>query len=139
MPRIAVAGSSQVLPQTFQITRGCPSATCNICSHFFSAWLIFLLGLIPFWKTSVPCCSAPVTEESQICPERQKRAPRDKPLTSAPPAPSSTAEHSLTKLSPRVGRIQSLFIHAPVKDVAVTMVWVVDLGEIPGTIVHIKL
>lgn len=46
---------------------------------------------------------------------------------------------SLTKLGSGVGRIQGLFVHAPVKDVAVTVVWVIDLGEIPGRITHTKL
>lgn len=61
------------------------------------------------------------------------------PSTSVPSTPPASVKLSLTKLGSRVGRIQSLFVHAPVKDVAVTVVWVIDLGEIPGRIVGIKL
>lgn len=46
---------------------------------------------------------------------------------------------ALTKLSSRVGGIESLLVHAPVEDVAVTMVRVIDLGEIPARTMHIKL
>lgn len=71
----------------------------------------------------------------------QKLALRDRtvPSTSVPLTPPASVQLSLTKLGSRVGRIQSLFVHAPVKDVAVTVVWVIDLGEIPGRIICIKL
>lgn len=37
----------------------------------------------------------------------------------------------LTKFCSRVGGNEGFLVHAPVKDVAVAVIWVIDLGEVP--------
>lgn len=98
---------------------------------------VSLWGFIPPIKLLVPAECSRDTEILNLLCRAEMGSDRHPAPCSFSPRPS--AELPLTKLGARVGGIQSLFVHAPVEDVAVPVVWVIDLGEIPGRIMQINL